>query len=229
MGSNYKFTYGVDLVFCIDATQSMDHILDTVKENALNFYQDFKRVMDQLNKPVAQLRVKIIAFRDYLADGDQAMMMTPFFELPNPAGAFRDAVHCIVADGGGDDPEDGLEAVAFAIKKSEWSKSATKNRHVIVVWSDDGAHPLGFGRSAPNYPKGMAKDFDELTSWWGSKYAPGIMDEYAKRMIIFAPDYPGWREIRNNWNKVLHYQSNAGDGLRDCDYDAILDTICRTI
>lgn len=229
MGSNYKVTYGVDLVFCIDATQSMDEFLDTVKENALNFYNDFKRAMDAENKPVAQLRAKIIAFRDYLADGDQAMMMTPFYELPKHSKEFRDAVNSIVADGGGDDPEDGLEAVAFAIKKSDWSKSAMKNRHVIVVWSDDGAHPLGFGKSAPNYPKGMAKDFDELTSWWGSKYAPGIMDEYAKRMIIFAPDRYGWREIRNNWNKTVHQPSHAGNGLREHDYSAILNTICKTI
>lgn len=231
MGSNYKISYGVDLVFCIDATQSMemDHILETVKENALNFYQDFKRVMDAKNKPVARLRVEIIAFRDYLADGDQAMMMTPFFELPGQSESFRDAVQSIVGDGGGDDPEDGLEAVAFAIKKSEWSKAAKKNRHVIVVWSDDAAHPLGFCRKAPNYPKNMAKDFEELSSWWGSKYAPGIMDEYAKRMILFTPDSYGWREIRDNWNKVIHYESEAGNGLRECDYDAILSAICNTI
>ena len=33
MGSNYKtlMAYEVDLVFCIDATGSMDPILDTVK------------------------------------------------------------------------------------------------------------------------------------------------------------------------------------------------------
>ena len=41
MASNYrdKMTYEVDLVFCIDATMSMDLILDKVKENALNFYR----------------------------------------------------------------------------------------------------------------------------------------------------------------------------------------------
>ena len=57
MGSNYKLSYAVDLVFCIDATESMDHIIDTVKSNALNFYGDFqaamaaKRVFPELLKP----------------------------------------------------------------------------------------------------------------------------------------------------------------------------------
>ena len=50
MGSNYKtlMAYEVDLVFCIDATGSMDPILDTVKSNALNFYQDFMGVMEAM-------------------------------------------------------------------------------------------------------------------------------------------------------------------------------------
>ena len=52
MGSNYKnkMSYEVDLVFCIDATMSMDPILDKVKSNALNFYQDFQKEMDEKGK-----------------------------------------------------------------------------------------------------------------------------------------------------------------------------------
>lgn len=229
MGSNYKVTYGVDLVFCIDATMSMDHIIETVKDNALNFYQDFKRTMDAKNKPVVQLRVSIIAFRDYLADGNKAMMMTDFFTLPNDANLLRDAVKSVVPDGGGDDPEDGLEAVAYAIKKTQWSNVADRNRHVIVVWSDDGTHPLGFGKSSPYYPNGMAKDFDELSTWWGSKYAPGIMDEYAKRMVLFTPYNSGWKDIANNWNKVILEEVNGTEEMEQLDYSAILNTICNTI
>ena len=50
MGSNYKVTYGVDLVFCIDVTMSMAHILDTVKQNALRFYEDFQNIMEKKHK-----------------------------------------------------------------------------------------------------------------------------------------------------------------------------------
>ena len=55
MAGNFKMTYGVDLVFCIDATMSMDPVLDVVKNNALNFYQDFARVMSAKNKNVSDL------------------------------------------------------------------------------------------------------------------------------------------------------------------------------
>ena len=228
MASNFRLTYGVDLVFCIDSTMSMDPILDTVKNNALNFYQDFQRVIEAKRKRVEQLRVRIVAFRDYYYDGEHAMLVTDFFDLPSQSEDFEACVKCIEANGGGDDPEDGLEALAYAMK-SDWSTTAQKRRHVIVVWSDEGTHDLGFGNSVPNYPKGMARDFNELTRWWGSKGNPGVMDESAKRLILFTPSKDSWTKIRDNWNNVIQYESNAGDGLRDYDYEQILNAISNTI
>lgn len=228
MGSNYKVSYGVDLVFCIDVTNSMDHILDTVKTNALRFYQDFQNTMEKKHKSVSELRIRIIAFRDYYYDGDQAMLVTDFFSFPSQAEDFRACLTSIEASGGGDDEEDGLEALAFAMK-SKWNMNAKKRRHVIVVWSDDGTHDLGFGRSASNYPSNMAADFDELTRWWGSKSNPGVMDESAKRLIIFAPNKKSWNIITDNWSNVIQYESDAGDGLAECDYEQILSAIGNSI
>lgn len=49
MGSNLstKLTYNVDLVFCIDATASMGGLINTVKQNAINLYQDIMETMAQ--------------------------------------------------------------------------------------------------------------------------------------------------------------------------------------
>ena len=231
MASNYrdKMTYEVDLVFCIDATMSMDLILDKVKENALNFYQDFQQAMEEKKKKVSQLRVRIVAFRDYYYDKDRAMMVTDFFRLPDMAKEFEACIKSIVPDGGGDDPEDGLEALAYAIK-SPWCRGQGKKRHVIVVWSDEGTHELGFGKKTSNYPKGMPKDFNELTEWWGSRQSAGIMDESAKRLLMFAPDKPGWSTIRGNWNNVIHAVTDDTDvGLSKVDYKEILNAICNSI
>lgn len=230
MGSNYanRMMYEVDLVFCIDATMSMVDILDRVKDNALYFYQDFTAKMNEKGKKVGQLRIRVVAFRDYYYDRENAMMITNFFNLPDRAADFEACIRSIVPDGGGDDPEDGLEALAYAMK-SDWSKGAGKKRHVIVVWTDDGTHDLGFGKSVPNYPRGMPANFDALTQWWGSKRTPGLMDESAKRLLIFAPNKPSWTTIRDNWNNVIHVETEAGQGLRDCEYSEILDVICNSI
>ena len=141
MASNYKMTYNVDMVFCIDCTGSMDNIIDIVKNNALNFYQDVTATMEKKHKHISQLRVRVVAFRDYLADGKDAMLVTNFFKLPEEAVDFERCVRSLQADGGGDDPEDGLEALAYAIK-SKWDTEGMKKRQVIVVWTDAPTHPL---------------------------------------------------------------------------------------
>lgn len=233
MASNYKYknalAYEVDVVFCIDATMSMDPILNKVKDNALNFYQDFQNKMNEKGKKVDKVRGRIVAFRDYLADQNKAMMATDFFTLPDQEKDFEACIKSIIADGGGDDPEDGLEALSYAMK-SDWCRGTAKKRHIIVVWSDESTHDLGFGKKSRYYPKGMPADFNELTEWWGSRENPGLMDESAKRLIMFAPDKKGWSTIRNNWNNVVHSITEDGDeGLSKVDYSSILEAIANTI
>ena len=240
MNGNYQGSYGgsqqrglsnytVDMVFCIDATGSMEdcsggqkRIINMVKENALNFYEDMTRKMAEKHKPMAQLRVRVIIFRDYLADGEHAMMSTDFFVLPQQAAEFEACINSIHADGGGDIPEDGLEALAYAIK-SKWTEHGTKKRQVIVVWTDAGTHELGYGKASSHYPKGMPANLAELEDWWDN------MNDYAKRLIIYAPDTNYWNYIAENWEKVYHVPSAAGDGMSEHDYSEILDLISNTI
>ena len=228
MGSNFKIEYNVDIVMCIDATGSMGHLLDTVKNNALRFYRDLTTAMDEKGKPINELRVRVIAFRDYLADGNDAMLATDFFLLPEADRDFEALLSGIRPFGGGDDPEDGLEALAYAIK-SKWTTGGNKRRHIIIVWSDDATHALGFGASAPNYPRKMARDFDELTEWWGDTSQTGIMDNNAKRLLIYAPNKEYWSTISETWDNVIHYESEAGRGLEGVEYQDILGAIANSI
>lgn len=228
MASNYKLTYNVDMVFCIDCTGSMDNIIEIVKNNALNFYEDVTRAMEEKRKHISQLRVRVVAFKDYLADGKDAMLVTDFFKLPEESADFERCVRSLQADGGGDDPEDGLEALAYAIK-SKWDTEGMKKRQVIVVWTDAETHQLGYGRSSEFYPNGMAQDFNELSAWWGGSQQKGFIDNNAKRLLLFAPDAPDWNVISHNWDNVLHFPSTAGDGLSDLEYGQIIDTIASTV
>ncbi|MCR5795335.1 MAG: VWA domain-containing protein [Solobacterium sp.] len=228
MGNNYQLSYIVDLVFVIDATGSMRPILNTVKNNALNLYGDFMNMMNRKNKSVQSVRVRLIAFRDYYFDKEDAMLVTDFFILPQQAKEFKACVESIEAKGGGDDPEDGLEALAYAMK-SDWNRSPGRKRHVIVLWSDDGTHELGFGSRVPNYPQGMARNFNELTAWWGSRTRPGFMDESAKRLLLFTPAKRHYTDICSSWNNVIMYESAAGRGMSDVDYQQILNAIANSI
>jgi len=228
MASNYQITYNVDMVFCIDCTGSMGNIIEMVKKNALNFYEDVTAVMEKKNKHISQLRVRVVAFRDYIADKDKAMMVTDFFKLPQEADEFEKCVRSLKAEGGGDDPEDGIEALAYAIK-SKWDTEGMKKRQVIVVWTDAPTHHLGYGKDSGYYPNGMPNDIKELSSWWGGVQQTGFVDNNAKRLLLFAPDAADWNVISQNWDNVLHFPSEAGKGLVDLEYEEIINTISNSI
>ncbi len=227
--SNYQLKYNVDIVFVMDATGSMDHILEIVKKNALSFYDDLMGVMATKGKRIYELRAKVIAFRDYAADGENAMLETDFFNLPQESKEFSEVVATLQPDGGGDEPEDGLEALAYAMK-SDWTKGGDKRRHIIVVWSDASTHKLGATRSSQYYPATMVADFDQLTTMWdGTPEEGGVMDHNAKRLIIYAPDEPYWSTISQSWDGVVHFPSEAGTGLDKLTYKEILDQIFNSI
>ncbi|MBR1759273.1 MAG: VWA domain-containing protein [Lachnospiraceae bacterium] len=227
MGNNA--TYTVDMVFCIDSTGSMESttgeqkkIINVVKENALNFYTDFKKKMEEEKKPLAQLRVRVISFRDYIADGPYAMKGTDFFLLPQQAAEFEECINGIHAEGGGDIPEDGLEALAYAMK-SKWTTQGIKKRQVIVVWTDAGTHVLGFGKGSPYYPKGMPANLAELEDWWEE------MDHYARRLVIFSPLTNYWNYIIDNFEQAYHMETMANAGMADCGYDKILNMLVKSL
>lgn len=219
--------YSVDLVLCIDSTGSMRPVIEMVKRNALNLYADIQEKLRQKNKQIDKLRVRVISFKDYLTDGDKAMMVSDFFMLPQEADLLSACVNDITAEGGGDPPEDGLEALAYAMK-SAWTRHGMKKRHIIVVWSDSSTHDIGFGKESTYYPKGMPADFSELSLWWDDPQMGGVMDANAKRLIIFAPDKPSWNKISASWDQVIHVNTVA-EGLSDVDYQMVLGTIGNSI
>ena len=219
----------IDLVACIDATSGMAGQLDALGTYLLSLRERVERRMTECSCTIGlwQLRVRVIAFRDYVADGDDAMLSSDFFVLPDQAQMLYDCVNGITAKGGGDIPEDGLEALAYAIR-SDWTREGVKKRHIIVMWSDAPTHDLGHGKIAPWYPEGMAKDFDELSLWWEDEQLGGGMDENAKRLLIFAPDAPSWNRISSEWGQVIHVQT-VSEGLLDVEYRQVLDAVCNTI
>jgi hypothetical protein len=125
-------TYTVDLVLCIDQTGSMSPIIDRVKASALSFSSDLREALAAKGKVIDALRVKVIGFRDFYFDGNRSIESSDFFTLPEENDRFKAFVSGLRADGGGDEPETGLEALALAIQ-SPWTKSGTRQRQLIVV------------------------------------------------------------------------------------------------
>ena len=226
MAAPRGLSYAVDIVFCIDVTGSMTPIIDQVKANALRFYDDVQSNLTAKGKNVDQLRVKVLAFRDFVADGLAALAESPFFTLPGERASFSDFVNGLIAEGGGDAPESGLEAVALAID-SPWTTTGDRRRQVIVVWTDQPAQPLDASVLPPDLSSRVPADFSALTDVWEDEQGP--MGSSSKRLILFAPDGPGWSDISAVWENVVHHPSQAGGGLSEVDYGTIIDSIGNSV
>ena len=215
-------TYNVDIVMCIDATGSMAPIIDEVKANALSFYQKFIDSMEENNKEVAQLRIKVIAFRDYGCD-DEPMVESEFFTLPDQNDAFNAFVSGIQPMGGGDIAENALEAIALALK-SDWTTGGSRRRHAILMFTDAPALPLQERASSPSYPAGMPADIAQLGAWWEQtdQTLGGTYQAKAGRFVAFVPNAEPWTEL-TTWNRYWPAFSAAGTGLEAVDIQSAID------
>ncbi len=245
----YKKKYDVDIVLVIDATGSMSGCIQIVKDNAMHLYDDIVRKMEDSNRAINEMRIKVIAFRDYLEymnDHETPMMQTAFFHMPEEKDKFQSAVNSIVAVGGGDAPEDGLEALAYAIR-SDWAEpqQGIDRRQIIALWTDAPTHALGYGKKCDIYPSGMAKDFRELTNWWGELDAEAAarqesgtayMNFESKRLLLYAPEAEAWSTIAGGWKNVIHVPVQANQyeeilkGLAASEqYQEIVNLLVKTI
>ena len=214
--------YCVDIVMCIDATGSMAPIINEVKNNAMEFHKRFIEAMDENDKEVGELRIKVIVFRDYICDSEP-MVESPFFTLPDQNADFKSFVSSIEACGGGDEPENALEAIALALK-SKWTTSGSKRRHVVLVFSDASALELGEREGCPNYPTGLPKNIAQLGAWWEGtdQYLSSTYQAKAGRLVAFVPNKKPWTDLQA-WNRYWPAFSPAGTGLSDVDIKAAID------
>ena len=130
-------------------------------------------------------------------------------------------------DGGGDEPESGLEGLAAAML-SPWERGSDKRRHLIVLFTDASAHPIERAASAGLLPPGFPTNFNELYDAWEGGQSGG-MEHSAKRLLIYAPDLEPWRGISDLWSNTLHFPSRAGDGLEDFTFAEILNQIASSV
>jgi von Willebrand factor type A domain len=220
-----KIAYFVDIVLVIDCTGSMRPVINRVKSQALEFHSKILGRMEEKKKTIDRLRMRVVAYRDFWADNEPIREMAEFVDMETESDRFEAFVNELWADGGGDEPESGLEALALAIQ-SPWHKnSRSKKRNIIVVWTDATAHPLekATESSPKNYPEGMPANLDELTDAWDE------LPVASRRLLLYAPDEAPWNEIGYNWDQTIYFPSVAGEGLAEHDMDTILEAIANSI
>lgn len=217
----------IDVVFCIDGTGSMAPCIEGVKNNARRFYSDFAAAMTDLGSEIDSMRVKTIVFRDYRDDGEEAMRESPFFELPADNAEFEKHLADISANGGGDGPENGLEALYYAMK-SDFTTGG-KDRQVIVLFTDAEALALKQRAGEGNYPADMADEAGLIEMWSCLVQEKGFkLREKNKRLVLFAPDGTRYKELKSKLNRSIFEPVDMAHGLGDIDFKEIIKIIAAS-
>lgn len=196
----------VDVVMCIDATGSMGGIINTVKRNAIEFYDLFKGSCEEEGILLSKLTTQVFAFRDKNVDGDTWIESSKTYLLPEERGDFDNFVNHLYADGGGDTPESGLEALNFAFDKTDWGIDDGYHRQVVILWTDA---PYLVG---DYYTEIKLSD---LEAKWNAMPS-------GRRLVLFAPngnyDFNGgdWSNL-DGWKNLIH-ETDLSNGFTNFEY-----------
>ena len=204
--TGYENKYAVDVVLCIDGGRNMAPIMAGVIKIAMGLHNKIKETLWFEDREIEEYRTKIIVFRDYKCDAEP-MTETEFFTLPEQNVAFERALKGIEAKGGGENAENALEAIAYALK-SDWSiKCSGRRRQIIVVFSNASYLPLGARSDCPGYPTDLPKTMPELSEiWTGSAPKPcGNFVPKFGRMMLLVPNDGCWMQFESFLRTIVIY------------------------
>lgn len=209
----------IDIVMCIDNTSSMNGVADMVKKNAVGFCDDLTCYCATHHRNIISSRIRVISFGDLQ---EKAIEVSPLFDISSQKAQFHNFVSGIVPDGGGDGPENSLEALALAMQ-TEWRSSSKRLRHIIVLYTDAPAHDLSDHVGQPKfYPANMPKSLKGLKSLWND------MNKDARKMVLFAPDCFPWEDI-DDWDDVSRPADDLSSILSGTGYERVFEVICKSL
>lgn len=194
----------VDLVLVLDVSESMQNIMDSVREISLAMPEFLKEALTTESCRVMQLRVKVIAFRDVYSDAGNAFEESRFFVLTDGDAEeteFRCLVESLKAEGGRSGQKSALEALHRAIK-TDFAEphQGQKARHIIMLITDSPEHlpDCPERSSCAGYPQGVPADLVGLEVEWMEK-----MDERSRRLVLFTPNDEPWKTV-SCWHDARH-------------------------
>src|SRR5579862_2602170 len=124
----------VDIVFVLDVTESMQPYIDAVKQNVISFAQD-------LQSNSRDYRLGLVTFEDYVVSAYPDCNCAYRNSFTSDVKQFSDWVGTLHAGGGGDIPEDQLDALAYAAK----FPFRPEAEGIIIIVTDAPPHHDGDG------------------------------------------------------------------------------------
>jgi FHA domain/Integrin beta chain VWA domain len=180
----------VDIVFVLDVTESMQPYIDAVKQNVISFAQD----LAQNNR---DYRLGLVTFEDYVVSKYPDCNCEYRNTMTSDVKKFTDWVGSLHAGGGGDIPEDQLDALAYA----STFPFRPEAEGIIILVTDAPPHHLGDGSAHSQHDEAFWDHHPDrnadVTDLTGDKVAAMLKKNGLTLYAVVPPPFiaPEYQEI----------------------------------
>jgi hypothetical protein len=181
----------VDIVFILDVTESMQPYIDAVKQNVIDFARDL-----QANN--RDYRLGLVTFEDYVVSKDNDPPLPYKMKMTSDANEFTQWVGTLRAGGGGDIPEDQLDALAYA----STFPFRPEAQGILIIVTDAPPHVAGDGSAHTQHDEAYwdhhPKDTD-VTDLTGQQVADMLKKQGLTLYAVVPPPFiaPEYARIVN--------------------------------
>src|SRR5580658_6290169 len=168
----------VDIVFVLDVTESMQPYIDAVKQNVIAFAQD-------LQSNSRDYRLGLVTFEDYVVSAYPDCNCAYRQSFTSDVKQFSDWVGTLHAGGGGDIPEDQLDALSYAAK----FPFRPEAEGIIIIVTDAPPHHDGDGSANTQHDQAFWDHHQagvQVTDQTGDKVA-ALMQKNGVTLYAVAP------------------------------------------
>lgn len=198
-----------DIVFVFDCTGSMKPYIDNVKENVTALVRGFN------SEPNVKLdwRVRAIGYRDFYCHPEECLFDDN--EFTNDIDEFaNNQLSKMTIGSGGDFTESTIDAIWYALKKSDWRSRCTK---VIVVFTDDRPKKL--------HPRTM----DELGVPEDIEYLQQELMKQKIQLFMYCQTDPVYEQLHMAERAHVYQYDEPGEQLLNSDFGELLEVIGKTV
>src|SRR5271154_2506895 len=179
----------VDIVFVLDVTESMQPYIDAVKQNVIEFAQD-------LQSNSRDYRLGLVTFEDYVVSSYPDCNCAYRDSFTSDVKQFTDWVGTLNAGGGGDIPEDQLDALAYAAK----FPFRPEAEGIIIIVTDAPPHHDGDGSADSAHDQAFWDHHTrgvQVTDQTGTKVADLLKKNGLTLYAVVPPPFiaPEYQEI----------------------------------
>ncbi|MGA9723159.1 MAG: FHA domain-containing protein [Candidatus Binatus sp.] len=179
----------VDIVFVLDVTESMQPYIDAVKQNVISFAQD-------LQSNSRDYRLGLVTFEDYVVSAYPDCNCAYRNSFTSDVKQFSDWVGSLHAGGGGDIPEDQLDALSYAAK----FPFRPEAEGIIIIVTDAPPHHDGDGSADTSHDQAFWDHHTrgvQVTDLTGTKVADQLKKNGLTLYGVVPPPFiaPEYQEI----------------------------------